>query len=381
MNWELKVHCRTDNLVAKLGDIARSMEKDLDEWKTQISRQRQLFYHLSYYTTIQLLTLRRELGCYKEDSHSKISIKPEVVALLQSISRDITGINVKEDLCRITALYMYNEQNESSQESAKISTADGKGHKLANSSKFDANQSEQNLGVSKILSKIMNDEASSHLPKPLLTKSELTDTQQAILANIKQNNDFPTNIILLAFDRCAKADDEDVIEEWCLEHLNDYQYPDSDNESDRMSSQSDDHDDNMSISTESTMDYDGSAHEHVPEDSYSNRVNKHVRITEHVIIDESHPIVRDLMDAGFDLESSIEAVTLYPNDVTDALRYLDEGRGERGFLSSELTAKELFDSPSDELPEIVSDGFSLEEPMLEKFQRQDSAMSDGSQTL
>ena len=394
MGWELKVYCRTDDVVTRLGDIAKDMEKDLDEWRASITEQRQLYYRLSYFTTRQLLALRRELGCFKDDDRSESPIKPEVMALLQSISRNIIPHEVKETLLRIIAVIDDQDSlDESSQDMLTVQYDAGKKHshnrhKIMDSYKGDSQMSsenEKNLSGSKILGQIMDDEATSHLPKPQLTKSELTDTQQVILANIKQNSKFSTNLVLLAFDRCAKADDEDVIEEWCLEHSADYPYPDSDGEDDRTSIAGD-ISDNDDASSRSTMDYEGSARDNDPKHASDNDRTTtsgagSIRVRELIPIDESHPTVIDLVSAGFDLRQSIDAVVQFPNDEIAALEYLNEGKGDGGLFSSELTTEELFDSSYlAALPEVISDGFSLEEPLVD-FQRQDSAMSDGSQSL
>lgn len=68
------------------------MEAELSKWKATINYARQEFYELNYYTTVQLLTLRRELSMEK----SAFDIAPNVVFLLQSISEEITSGDVRE---------------------------------------------------------------------------------------------------------------------------------------------------------------------------------------------------------------------------------------------------------------------------------------------
>ena len=65
------------------------MEDELNEWKELIMIRRKEFYELNYFNTMQLLSLRRELGSLKE-SECKANVSPEVLILLQSISTKIT---------------------------------------------------------------------------------------------------------------------------------------------------------------------------------------------------------------------------------------------------------------------------------------------------
>ena len=104
---------------------------------------------------------------------------------------------------------------------------------------------------------------------------------------------------------------KDVIEEWCLEHSADYPYPDSDGEDDRMSIAIDISNNDDDASSQSTMDYEGSARDNDPKHASENDRNttsgSSIRVRELISIDESHSIVIDLVDAGFDLRQSIDA--------------------------------------------------------------------------
>lgn len=90
MDWQMKCQCRTPDIVDQLQTMASGMETDLGKWKDEVQDTRGKFYQLNYFTTQQLLQLRRELGRFKDPSN-RGTIKPQVMALLQSISRDITS--------------------------------------------------------------------------------------------------------------------------------------------------------------------------------------------------------------------------------------------------------------------------------------------------
>ena len=394
MGWEMKVCCRANDIVNRLGEQAKIMEEDLKDWRDAIRHQRNNFYHLNYFTTQQLLSLREELGCFKEGRADR-PIKPEIMALLQSVSLDITPQNVKDSLFNIIAIL--GEQtalDESSEEYVKA-IQDSVTHKanryneslksnLADSIKPSIQFNKRTLSATQVLKNIvLNDD----IPEPQLSIDELTDNQKSILANVKQNYNLRTKHVLLAFDRCAKANDEEVVAEWCLEHSEDFPYPDSDEETtSTISYDDDDRDLITSTSHATTMDFE------VPQTttdvSAGNRkINAKIHIRQHVPIDEHHPTVTDLVEAGFDLEQSINAASKYPDDPSAAIDYLDDSNTSEGgtLFQSSATVEELFgESSSSSIvePIVNSDGFGLEEESVPLFtQRQDSSSSNTSQTL
>ena len=97
MGWQMKFQCNTHNIVDELQNMASKMEKDLTEWKDEVKKMRGQFYQLNYFTTQQLLQLRKELGKFK-DPNKHSNVRPQVMALLQCISRDITSDMVTRHL-------------------------------------------------------------------------------------------------------------------------------------------------------------------------------------------------------------------------------------------------------------------------------------------
>ena len=78
--------------VAELNTLAKEMENDLEEWENDVKKSRTHYHELNYYTTRQLLRLRKELGVSRHNPHRQID--PEVLALLRSISQDVTSESV-----------------------------------------------------------------------------------------------------------------------------------------------------------------------------------------------------------------------------------------------------------------------------------------------
>ena len=76
-----------DDIVHNLQLQASKMEEDLRKWREELSEHRTQFYELNYFTTPQLLSLREELGQYKECNPSLAKpVKSEVMSLIQCLS-------------------------------------------------------------------------------------------------------------------------------------------------------------------------------------------------------------------------------------------------------------------------------------------------------
>ena len=75
--------------VAELHASAKNMESALREWENKVKESRSHHYELNYYTTLQLLRLRKELGHVRCNPGKPID--PEILALLESISPEVTS--------------------------------------------------------------------------------------------------------------------------------------------------------------------------------------------------------------------------------------------------------------------------------------------------
>ena len=388
IGWEMKVCCGADDIVNRLGEQAKRMEEDLKAWRSAIRQKRNKFYHLNYFTTHQLLSLREELGCFKETTNKHI--KPEIMALLLSVSRGITAQIVEDWLFDIKHIIGEQTASDQSSEEYEKSIRDRLTHKANNNdlkqclSRSNKPSIKKGSGASKNIVIQINDE----IPDPILTIEDLTDNQKTILVNVKNDYRFRTKLVLLAFERCAEADNEDVVADWCNDNSENFPYPDSDeNIASTISYDDEDVDDRDSITSPSNATLDYEVPHILSKITEPQKVNAKIRIRNYVAIDEDHPSVIDLVDAGFDLEKSIKAASKYPDDQSAAIDYLDDINIEEGdtLFQSSVTVEELFgESSSSSIvePVVHSDGFGLEEESIALFtQRQDSSMSNTSQTL
>ena len=93
IGWKLEFYYQ-QNLVEDLQETARKMEEELEIWKEEVRKARNEFQELNNYTTCQLLVLRSELGKVKACVSAPYQ-KAQVMALLQSISLDVTPSDVE----------------------------------------------------------------------------------------------------------------------------------------------------------------------------------------------------------------------------------------------------------------------------------------------
>lgn len=80
------------------------MEKELQTWENEVKHNREEFYELNYYTTPQLLSLRSELGKLKSPVYGIREVRPSVLALLHSISPEISAADfeVLQDVAAVS---------------------------------------------------------------------------------------------------------------------------------------------------------------------------------------------------------------------------------------------------------------------------------------
>ena len=103
--WSLTFTCSTVS-VEELIDQAANMEKELKELLDLINKQRLEFHALNYFTTQQLLQIRRELGNINQDSTREVT--PQLHSLLSCFSLDITSDDIKNVV--ETVCILFNEQ-------------------------------------------------------------------------------------------------------------------------------------------------------------------------------------------------------------------------------------------------------------------------------
>ena len=59
--WSVTCSCKV-GLVDESIEQAKSMEKDLQCWRLELKKAREMYYQMNYYTNAQLLILREQLA-------------------------------------------------------------------------------------------------------------------------------------------------------------------------------------------------------------------------------------------------------------------------------------------------------------------------------
>ena len=404
------------------------MEVDLEKWKDELSEHRDQFYELNYFTTPQLLSLREELGQFKSSNVSSKPVKQEVMTLLQCISRQLSSDSVKDEVQIVNGLLaeqqFLHEQNSCGKSSHSYSSGYEPPARLPSDNSntlsigMDDNMSTpaaeqysnketlENRAASiipaaKLVAEVLK---TSSGPQPKLADKDLTDKQKGIVDNLKGTYGFPRKLILLAFERCAKADIEEAVMMWCNDNNENFNFSDSDAGSDAATEIYDYNEDEELPSEEEDMETDNTRFDEVvalheaphplaASDPYSaleerpvrpleawtttpslphssshhyssrpvSRPAPKVKIIHREPISEDHPIVSALIDSGFSPEESFAAAEQYPDNLDRAMASLMEGPSESG----ELFAPAAYDS--------VTIG---RQDSIEEYGRQISADSD-----
>ena len=367
LHWSLSFTCDSYDVVSDLSAQAHRMESHLEEWRNEVSEKRNEFYELNYFTTQQLLFLAEDLGRVQTFS-GKADVNPKTMALLHSISPEVSQKHVKKHLLDTPSnlekqTLPSKESNERSDESSKPVVQPSFQEKIIKHDvsyetrlslseakacpKQDENQSPNSVIVNEGLAASVITTESQLAPEPKFTTEHLTPNQSKILINSMDNYGFAKKLVLLAFDHCDNSDTEHEIIDWCIEHQIEFQYADSDASSESSAS-----------AEESNHEVEGEVHNLLsiiefvlvhkfififvideelfsPQEPIESTEPLQVNETEspeatvphfdtktQASVDEQHPVVVQLRSLGYELEECIEAAEHHPEDAVDAQNYL-----------------------------------------------------------
>lgn len=197
-------------IITELQKQAKEMEDELYQWKEVVKCRRDDFYELNYFNTMQLLALRRELGKLNRGSHI---VSPDVLALLQSISSQVSPQIVSDAVCQIT--------NEVFMRLPEIAS---ESHEDAEMEDLPTHTGMEMSSISQLLS---NEDKPTEPPKanlnelvPNLTEDDLSETQKEMMANISTRLNCSKQLILTAFEECpGDENDRYDFENWCFKNL------------------------------------------------------------------------------------------------------------------------------------------------------------------
>ena len=229
--WVLSFHCAVD-MVDTLQQQAKDMEEELQAWEDQVRQTRDQYYELNYYTTHQLLTLRKELGRLKTSGQpsAHTQINPHVLALLESISTEITSPDVWEVVKSVTAEQQggakpFPNQYHPSAEKITANIAGPTAQVVENVQSSQSSITKDILSSADLQASASTSAAS--LQQPKLTQDDLTEKQKEIFDNLI-NCDYPEQVVLIALEKFGE--DKYEAENWILENASQYDTPEVDGE-------------------------------------------------------------------------------------------------------------------------------------------------------
>ena len=312
IGWILRFPCSLPGVVNELEKLLKEMNHDLEDWKRSVAEARKSYYSLNYFTAQQLLLLRKELWYYKDPDYCG-TLKPEVIALLQCLSQDINP-----DLVIIQIRKECWDKNIEKMEVIHSQIINDVTTTPSSSVTYSSLSKSQEIPRTK---QVLKTPLSG--PQPQLTGSELTDKQQAILANLTESHGFHKKLILLAFEACAAPDVEEAVMKWCgLQNEINF---DSDNESEPFS------DEQECSDTDSEQEYSD-------EEQQSNEV---IPFQSNHILFENHPVIREPVLAGNLMDLSKRAPEQY------AIEYNEYGQSveiKHHIVESEVEYVQKFNS-------------------------------------
>lgn len=177
------------------------MECELRKWKGAVFEARHKFYELSYFTTVQLLVLRRELGTL----HVTHDVPPNVLALLQSISSQIQSENIRRVVREV---------------------ADGRlAVELVTAEENEQSMKTPPFGDSTSMFEVGGDNE----VWPTKKEEDLNAEEKSIMSYVVQKLNCSKMLVLKAFEECPKEDmNRYKYLKWCNENVDVYKFEDED---------------------------------------------------------------------------------------------------------------------------------------------------------
>ena len=228
IGWTLQVPCGFNGIVKLLQDQALVMEHELANWKEEVTQKRNGFYELNYFTTVQLLTLRRELGVIKSDpSTGPAVVTPNVLALLESISTKVTASHVHAIVQNVISNSVQSAASASSVStydrasviSPPLSSPTVLGGALSRRAGSSAH-GEPSLAKVHIANRAEDIKVDVELPK--ISEDGLSQEQKGMMQDLINQYAFPDQLVLKAFEECKENAVKYDIQKWCYENFDKY---------------------------------------------------------------------------------------------------------------------------------------------------------------
>ena len=263
---------------------AKEMENDLEDWNNTVDSLRSQHYHLNYFTARQLSVICQELSVYS-GRHSPIN--PWLLNLLESLSPSVVEESVRSAIEDIIA--------ERDQRKLKSFLGTSRDNDVQRGSRTVNAEMEMEEPDEMTATQEQKQELES---SPALKVEELTEEQHELFEELLALA-FAENHILCGLVECGN--DFDAIEDYCLKR--------------------------------SSEDVEEASMEPDISQRTSGLLTTVDKQEKELPIDEDHPTVKGLLNAGFPLLLALEAVKTCPQE-DDAFDYCLENEQGGGTLPS-----------------------------------------------
>ena len=214
MNWSQEYHCSKDQVagesVAKeLDEESSFMEKCYKNWKKKVSDARKEYRELNFFTTQQLMTLRKEIAtvCHSNDLAMN---NIQVLTLLESVRPSLTSEQLKSAIERVFKDTELLENLRGTAELLSFTHVPSDDEIVTRKSMFDNNNY---LGSSSSTATSMCQVQTASVKKP---KPKETSKIQSFL-NAAADDGYSEQIALAALASLGVDAEEDDLLLWCLE--------------------------------------------------------------------------------------------------------------------------------------------------------------------
>lgn len=210
-----------DQRVKELHAYAKKMEEDLTMWENEVKESRSHHYELNYYTTLQLLRLRKELGLVRQNPTRLID--PQILALLESISPKVTSDSVQNIISILEKQFLDVRAAATLdiEENIQDVLADGEVTDNLNNGPLKTDLPTTVKIPSPSLSSVKKLTTGN---EPHLTENDLTDSQTEIFADLVEYQAYPRLLVLKAFEQLPDNANLYDIQEWCDEYEDVYNF-------------------------------------------------------------------------------------------------------------------------------------------------------------
>ena len=220
-----------DQRAKQLQAYAKTMEDDLNSWEKKVKESRSRHYELNYYTTLQLLRLRKELGLVHQNPTKMIN--PQILALLESISPAVTSSNVQGIIGSLQRqLIDLQLQAEDSEENTQTEPADtATTEDLSGSTELHTEScSSAEMQPTSRLSSVKPSY------RPQLTEKDLNDDQKKIFTDLVEYKKYIKLVVLKAFEQLPAESNLYDIQDWCDAFYDEYNFEEEEEEEETATS-------------------------------------------------------------------------------------------------------------------------------------------------